>query len=75
VLALVLLVEVVDATVWTAEASVGVRHLLHAGDLAEQLAPRGLDRDEAATSALANSAFSWKSVYRSLHKCAARPFG
>src|SRR5215212_2733010 len=44
VLALVLLVEAVDATVWTAEASVGVRHLLHAGDLAEQLAPRRLDR-------------------------------
>src|SRR3712207_4043730 len=41
VLALLLLVEAVDATVWTAEASVGVRHLLHAGDLAEQLAPRG----------------------------------
>src|SRR5215208_178389 len=34
VLALLLLVEAVDATVWTAEASVGVRHLLHAGDLA-----------------------------------------
>ena len=44
VLALLLLVEAVDATVWTAEASVGVRLLLHAGDLAEQLAPRGLDR-------------------------------
>jgi hypothetical protein len=26
------LVEAVDATVWTAEASVGVRHLLHAGN-------------------------------------------
>jgi hypothetical protein len=34
VLALVLLVEAVDATVWTAEASVGVRDILHAGDLA-----------------------------------------
>jgi hypothetical protein len=33
VLALLLLVEAVDATVWTAETSVGVRHLLHAGDL------------------------------------------
>src|ERR671910_3772788 len=43
-LALLLLVEAVDATVWTAEASVGVRHLLHAGDLPEQLAPRGLHR-------------------------------
>src|SRR5688572_18716302 len=43
-LALLLLVEAVDATVWTAEASVSVRHLLHAGDLAEQLAPRALDR-------------------------------
>src|SRR5215204_2233532 len=41
---LLLLVEAVDATVWTAEASVGVRHLLHAGDLAEQLAPRRLHR-------------------------------
>ena len=40
----ILLVEAVDATVWTAEASVGVRHLLHAGDLPEQLAPRGLHR-------------------------------
>ena len=43
-LALLLLVEAVDATVWTAEASVGVRHLLHAGDLPEQLAPRRLHR-------------------------------
>src|SRR5215213_1880470 len=43
VLVLLLLVEAVDATVWTAEASVGVPHLLHAGDLAEQLAPRGLE--------------------------------
>ena len=33
-LALLLLVEAVDATVWSAEASVGVPHLLHAGDLA-----------------------------------------
>ena len=33
-LALVLLVEAVDSTVWSAEASVGVRNLLHAGDLA-----------------------------------------
>src|SRR5215204_2470153 len=44
VLALLLLVEAVDATVWTAEASVGVCHLLHAGDLPEQLAPRRLHR-------------------------------
>src|SRR3712207_6119594 len=44
VLALLLLVEAVDATVRTAEVSVGVPHLLHAGDLAEQLAPRRLDR-------------------------------
>ena len=44
VLALVLLVEAVDATVRTAEVSVGVRDLLHAGDLAEQLAPRRHDR-------------------------------
>src|SRR5215204_7259165 len=43
-LALVLLVEAVDATVWPAEASVGVRYLLHAGDLPEQLAPSGLHR-------------------------------
>src|SRR5215212_7638571 len=43
-LALVLLVEAVDATVRTAEALVGVPHLLHAGDLPEQLAPRGLHR-------------------------------
>src|SRR5215208_5241465 len=44
VLALLLLVEAVDPTIRTAEVSVGVPHLLHAGDLAEQLAPRGLHR-------------------------------